>query len=739
MQMFDDHFTVCEQQQQQQSVDVRQEEGKVEVSAVEKESVSGSQGVVKFENKDNVSNNDMDDDISINDSSAVIVLDEDDYDEGDDKDITITASPVRNNRVSTSLLPSNRGHKTADEHFFLRYREYDDHRNNDNEGDDDEERLKQQRYENRIHANIGYYDWNWHNETELTSFFAKRIVQKKLTDMGGVTRSKSVTKEENASCESIKRHYYSFDKVMSDARAMSGHTMESYETIQSSASQARRTNMVHNKFQSSSPPNENDREEVLNFGTQPSITFKTAKQVLSDSNRSSSTEPNDKDNGTRNSNDGSSVLDHQLIYRTPTVTKSEDSTLNSNDCSTVSWKADCSVRLTNNEDKIKFPIHLELEYPSSTNNNRNLSWTAETPSSSFSVSFLKSLIQKCVRMCRPEAAVRAAKELMLFDFTEFIRRIPVIMCEDSLLHPGYPIIVWLMMACSKCYKPSLNDANYCLQFIYEIAACEWRDFEWKERRELKEQEVSKVINQQTLSSLHPLESSLIKSLLSRMAFGGMTVDIVMLRNHANIWARRFLDRKKFVMPEQLATYYDRFEHQIPKLCGIDMDTLFPPSSVHLLSPWTRFLLHAHGRHSRPVQSFECIGRLQKDDLLLKAVDMHCFPIVDKLFSTDRFIHDKCQEFMRHHFDIDLDDAQRTDMNRVQAYEQSMSDKMSSLIWTFRSGPNAKQCVSGREIVSEQSKDNEQRMEHLWQQLRAPLDKVSMRFMISKYHSDDDKR
>jgi len=58
---------------------------------------------------------------------------------------------------------------------------------------------------------------------------------------------------------------------------------------------------------------------------------------------------------------------------------------------------------------------------------------------------------------------------------ELLRRIPIICLEDSLLHPSYPIIIWLMIACSHDYVPHRFLLDVCVLFMHDISICNYRD------------------------------------------------------------------------------------------------------------------------------------------------------------------------------------------------------------------------------------------------------------------------
>jgi hypothetical protein len=91
-------------------------------------------------------------------------------------------------------------------------------------------------------------------------------------------------------------------------------------------------------------------------------------------------------------------------------------------------------------------------------------------------SLAKSMLQKAVRRKMTRKAIKLGNKLAQSSVQELFRRVPIICLEDSMLHPGYPILVWLMMAHSKGYKPPLALILVCLCITADIAGSEYRDY-----------------------------------------------------------------------------------------------------------------------------------------------------------------------------------------------------------------------------------------------------------------------
>lgn len=87
----------------------------------------------------------------------------------------------------------------------------------------------------------------------------------------------------------------------------------------------------------------------------------------------------------------------------------------------------------------------------------------------YTPSILKSNLQKCIRRRRETQAYATALQLLRQDTAELLRRLPIIMLEDTLLHPRYfPELVWLMVGVSKGYTLTGADVQIILD---SVAAC----------------------------------------------------------------------------------------------------------------------------------------------------------------------------------------------------------------------------------------------------------------------------
>jgi len=58
---------------------------------------------------------------------------------------------------------------------------------------------------------------------------------------------------------------------------------------------------------------------------------------------------------------------------------------------------------------------------------------------------------------------------------DLLRRLPIIVLEDSTLHPDFPLLVWLMVAQSKNFYIPLRLLTRVMEIVFEIAACQYSD------------------------------------------------------------------------------------------------------------------------------------------------------------------------------------------------------------------------------------------------------------------------
>ena len=141
-----------------------------------------------------------------------------------------------------------------------------------------------------------------------------------------------------------------------------------------------------------------------------------------------------------------------------------------------------------------------------------------------SISLLKSNLQKAIRRCETDIAIKTSIVMIEKDAIEFLRRLAIIYIEDVCLFDSYSIVVWLMMI-EKEHTIDMNDINILLHIVKNL--CECREFYYYVNSEVYDRKLFDLSHK----SLQILENSdQLLSLFYRSQYGGMKCDIIMLQN-----------------------------------------------------------------------------------------------------------------------------------------------------------------------------------------------------------------
>ncbi|KAH3763452.1 hypothetical protein Pelo_4690 [Pelomyxa schiedti] len=315
-------------------------------------------------------------------------------------------------------------------------------------------------------------------------------------------------------------------------------------------------------------------------------------------------------------------------------------------------------------------------------------------------SILKSLLQKNVRLCRPDAAVRAALALMKLDFVHFIRRLSIIVVEDAIAHPLLPFVVWLTLAVSAqgaCFNLTKCHVETCLWIVSELATINIKDpFPGYHQAPLTTSELQRLPCHQ---------QSFVKSLFVRAAFGGMKGDVKMLKLFGNLWTRRFLQ-----------------DIPSPLWCGTEFCC------------WESFICGMYSRHATRAIALETVGPLSESDIPLSCVDFHCCSI-DTLLSNQVVI-DSITNFVK----------ENTGENSV--HPEDMLLLIKRVMWHFRSSTNFKKPVieiqqsdieAAHTTSSAINTLSDQRLTPLWESLKDQFDAFSYQTIQKvRYNNPDTK-
>jgi len=165
-------------------------------------------------------------------------------------------------------------------------------------------------------------------------------------------------------------------------------------------------------------------------------------------------------------------------------------------------------------------------------------------------SFLKSLLQKSVRKMNGELAVQSCYHLFKMDFNDLIRRLPIIMLEDTSLHESFTTLVWLMIAIGQKNKFSIKQYIYewLLGIVYMMSVNILNYDDIFDESLSQENDSGKTIKLpvyeilNTYNTLSRDQMSILYCIHLRIAYGGMPCDIDMLNKYSQKWFMRFSNK-----------------------------------------------------------------------------------------------------------------------------------------------------------------------------------------------------
>ena len=205
----------------------------------------------------------------------------------------------------------------------------------------------------------------------------------------------------------------------------------------------------------------------------------------------------------------------------------------------------------------------------------------KSPDKLYNYHVLKSAIQKAVRRCKVKEAILLSLQTICQNCNAFIRRISIIMIEDSIIHKGLPFIIWTMIAMTKGYKLTIDDVYQLLLIVSDIASVKYRDqfksgYDYVYVNPLLDKD-GNLVN----------KNKYLLALILRGNYGGMKNDISMIEKFILQWDHRFKD----------CTHKDIFRHY---------------KDVHNNNKFIRELIV-----NKPYLTKSC--------LLRDAKDFHCYP------------------------------------------------------------------------------------------------------------------
>jgi len=338
-----------------------------------------------------------------------------------------------------------------------------------------------------------------------------------------------------------------------------------------------------------------------------------------------------------------------------------------------------------------------------------------TRHSRLSVPVLKSILQKSVRRRRPLPAVRVAMELMDKATGEILRRLPIIILEDSSLHPDFPLLVWTMVAESKDYvvPPQLITRIMCT--VYEMASCPWTDYiHDDEANHMKSSEPILLSSSIPICEAFNAKKSdecevLIRSILLRAEYGGMTGDMKMLHDYSRLWKERFVQNN---VPLEVIQRAKPNKNSQDQVFWIDI-----PTAIH-----QRQKLQS-ATHVEPLVQRK-LEKLTLQDICLAGVDFHCSSVLDQAIRDDSD-YERCYESL-------CAIAVRAGLSPLPASQDRqrshMMHVMKSCMWKFSSSVNHRRPLVG-ENVTKPTDGKEAALKRFWDEtLATSVDKYMKQYV-----------
>ncbi|VEU44115.1 unnamed protein product [Pseudo-nitzschia multistriata] len=352
--------------------------------------------------------------------------------------------------------------------------------------------------------------------------------------------------------------------------------------------------------------------------------------------------------------------------------------------------------------------------------------------SRLSVPVLKSILQKSIRRRKPLPSVRVASELADKSLGDLLRRLPIIILEDSTLHPSFPFLVWLMMADSKNYHLPLFLLKRVLGIVFEMASCRWQDsLKVHEQQKINhnDESTTDIPSELTLACLHNYKTVskfsddnalstqsgtefclsndelIVWSILMRGQYGGMACDIKMLKGYAALWHQRFFSIQ--TIPEKTKKILSP-HGPCPSITTSDEIVLEEWSQVPVFvhqsaakqsaSRIDRLLMATPmGSFSRPQSqkaaqnknnNFVGLISLGKSDLTVEGVDFHCSSILESaILSNPKVVEDCCDHLEAIDRKYGHGNSSTGNDRRTRSLHSSLRGVLKSCMWKYSAGVN----------------------------------------------------
>ena len=328
--------------------------------------------------------------------------------------------------------------------------------------------------------------------------------------------------------------------------------------------------------------------------------------------------------------------------------------------------------------------------------------------SRLSVPVLKSILQKSIRRRKPLPSLRVAMELADKSLGDLLRRLPVIILEDSFLHPSFSLLTWLMVAQSKDFEipPRLMVKVFCA--VYEISSCPWQDhFVSQSSGSESSREIS-ICSYHKTGIDYTLEDgeALVWCMLLRAEYGGMSCDIRMLQDFATVWTSRL---SQCDLSEAIAQR---------------VSASFPAVTTNAIR-WANIpaLLHQSSKSLFRVGTIcqRGIPYLAMADITMEGVDFHCSSVLDSLLSNRKLVEQCCKWFEEGRFSLEplgLDPIPDSGSEERRSWLEGV---LKRCMWNYSAGVNRRLPLSS--IANQMNCTKDDLKTDFWDKLIHPRTKV----------------
>ena len=181
------------------------------------------------------------------------------------------------------------------------------------------------------------------------------------------------------------------------------------------------------------------------------------------------------------------------------------------------------------------------QLPFTYNNTNTTTTTSSSSQKVYQVGLKLSNLQKAIRRRETSIALRTTWNLLQSPEStlKLLRRLPIIIVEDAILHPRFDALVFLLLIVTKGWKLDPIQQTFILYLVQTICA---ENIPADYRCGLpKDLSIPFLIDQKEEEEEG---TSLLFSLLMRARYGGMKGDMQLLYETFTLWNVRFLKRKE---------------------------------------------------------------------------------------------------------------------------------------------------------------------------------------------------